>query len=219
MKTLSMVLICLVCCCGCRTVYQARVNGYSASGRVIEIPRTSSIAVLNNSNAPNPLLEKEVARKVARLLKDNGYNPVATDADYYLMFNYGIDSGQTITSIVPVHSPGNLMTYRIPDGAGGYRYSTIHTPGQTDYMKRTETVYNSILVLRLFKDRPSKENNDIEPLWIADVTVSANQPDLRDLINYMLIAGFDHFGQHTGKAVIKRFKIPDERAEHLVEGN
>jgi hypothetical protein len=56
-----------------------------------------------------------------------------------------------------------------------------------------------------------------EPLWIGEITSAGPSPDLRELINYMLTAAFEHFGEDTGKRVNEFFSEDDERVKLLIE--
>ena len=49
---------------GCGVSYNIGVNAYSSSSQNLLIPKESSIHVVTDSNAPNPIFEKEIATKI-----------------------------------------------------------------------------------------------------------------------------------------------------------
>ena len=152
MKKIFLILPLIFCGFGCGTsYYQVGINGYSASGVDLQLPYTSSISVLADANAPNPLLEKEVASKIQKLLNEKGYSyaPIGK-ANFYLFFEYGIDSGKSKTGALPMYQAGGTATASTFDSYGGSSYSTIQTPGYTTYVPYSYTAYTRWLKLSLF---------------------------------------------------------------------
>jgi len=192
---------------GCGASYSVGVNGYSSTGQSLEIPSRSSIQIVADSNIPNPILQREVMAKIETLLKDQGYDVEADKPDYYLRFHYGIDSGRAVTGFIPLWHGGFYCDYSY---GYGHRHSYVtHVP-------YSEVVYTRWLVLRLFDgdayrasgDAASKET---EPLWIGEIASAGTGSDLRGLIDYMLIVGFEYFGQDTGRMISEVISRDDER--------
>lgn len=206
MKTslFSLPLICLSL--GCAAPYNVGVNGYSSSGQTLQIHQESSIYVVADSNAPNPILKKEIGMKIQKLLNKKGYSIGTDEANYYLLFDYGMNSGQTVTDIFPIYYPGVYYDYSF---SGAYSYTT-HVPYSI-------VIYTRWLVLRLIDGKDYRTSRKAEPLWIGEVTSAGPSSDLRELINYMLIAAFEHFGENTGKRVNEVFLEDDERIKLLME--
>jgi hypothetical protein len=184
------------------------VNGYSASGQNLQINHVSSIYVIEDSNAPNPILEKEIGMKIRKLLNEKGYSIAADEANYYLLFDYGMNSGQTVTDAMPIYYPGVYYDYP---------YSGIYSYNYATYVPYSTVVYSRWLVLRLIDGNTFRTSRKGRPLWIGEVTSTGPSSDLRELINYMLIAAFEHFGQDTGKRVSKYFSEDDERVKLLTD--
>ncbi|MEJ2704796.1 MAG: hypothetical protein P8Z79_20360 [Sedimentisphaerales bacterium] len=187
---------------GCATSYNVVVNGYSSTGKNVEIPQGASISVVTDSNVPNPILEREVATKIDRLLRDDGYSTEAATPDYYLLFDFGINGGQVVTDIVPIHHPGFYYPYRHPY----FRWY-----GYTTYVPYSEVVYMRWLSLKLIDGKDYRASESAEPLWIGDVASAGMNSDLRQVINYMLIAAFDHFGQDTQRQIVETIPANDQR--------
>ena len=208
MKTclFSLPLICLSL--GCATSYNVGVNGYSSSGQRLQIHQESSIYVVADSNAPNPILEKEIGMKIQKLLNEKGYSIGTNEANYYLLFDYGINSGRTVTDTIGIYQPGPYYEYP---------FSGVYWHSYTAYVPYSTVIYTRWLVLRLIDGKAYRTSQKAKPLWIGEVTSTGPSADLRELINYMLIAAFEHFGQDTGKRVNEVFLEDDERVKLLME--
>ena len=208
-------MICL--CVGCGASYQVEINGYSAPGQSLQIPDAASITVVADSNVPNPILQKEVAAKIEKLLSENGFRVEGVppsnrgqDArdtpDFCLLFDYGIDAGRTVTDAVPIYHP---MFY------DEYPFSGFYWHGYTTYMPYSEVLHTRWLILKLIEGRAYSASKNAEPAWIGEVTSVGTSSDLRELLNYMLVAAFEHFGQDTRRQISTAISADDERVRLL----
>ncbi|MHC4567281.1 MAG: hypothetical protein ACYTE3_16175, partial [Planctomycetota bacterium] len=152
--------------------------------------------------------QKEVGTKIRKILSDMGYAGDADQPDYYLLFDYGIDSGRSVMDAVPVHRPGY---YYENSFSPFYRY------GYTTYIPYTSVVYTRWLVLKLIEGKAYAESKQAEPLWICEVASAGVGSDLREVINYLLVAAFDHLGQDTGRQLVDVIFMSDERVRALAE--
>ncbi len=202
MKMFSIAVPIMFLLLGCGASYNVGVNGYSSTGQILQIPHGSTIAVIADSNAPNPILEREISAKIETLLTEKGFSVKKDRADYYLVFNYGIDSGRAVTGAVPVW---------YSDAYCGYPYGYGHRHGYVAYAPYAEVVYTRWLVLKIIDSKAYGASKKAEPLWIGEVTSVGLESDLRELLNYMLIVGFEHFGQDTGRRVSENISEKDER--------
>ena len=194
---------------GCGTSYNVGVNGYSSTGQSLQIPDRSSIQVVADSNVPNPILQREVMAKIETLLAEEGYVVKADRPNYYLRFDYGIDSGRAVTGVMPIWQSGFY---------GDYSYGHGHRHGYITHVPYSDVVYTRWLVLRLFDGEVYRASGDAyrasketEPLWIGEIASAGIDSDLRELSNYLLIVGFEHFGQDTGKMISEAISKDDER--------
>lgn len=208
MKTclFSLPLICLSL--GCAVSYSVGVNGYSSSGQTLQIHQASTIHVVVDSNAPNPILEQEIGMKIQKILNTKGYNIGTEESNYYLLFDYGINSGRTVTDTITLYHPSAYYEYP---------FSGVYWHGYTTYMPYSTVVYTRWLLLRLIDGKAYRTSQKAKPLWIGEVMSAGPSSDLRELINYMLIAAFEHFGEDTGKRVNELFLEDDERVKLLIE--
>ena len=187
---------------GCSPSYSIAVNGYSATGQAVRIPQAASISVVTDSNIPNPILEKEVAVKIEKLLVEQGYETGSDEPDYYLLFDYGIDAGRTVTDVVPIHHPGFYQPYP---------FSSVRWYGYTTYMSHSEVIHTRWLALRLIDGNAYRISESAEPVWIGEIASAGMSSDLREIINYMLIAAFEHFADDTQRQVTEMIPQNDER--------
>ncbi len=202
MKVCLLVLPIMCLTLGCGTSYNVGVNGYSSTGQSLRIPNRSSIRVVADSNVPNPILQREVMAKIQTLVKEKGYGVKADPADYHLLFSYGIDSGRAVTGVMPLWQSGFYCDYSYGHG---------HRHGYITHVPYSDVVYTRWLVLRLFDGEAYRASKETEPLWIGEIASAGMDSDLRELINYMLIVGFEHFGQDTGKMISEAISKDDER--------
>ena len=73
------------------TLYSINVNGYTDPAAPTQLAPGGSFFVIENQKAQNPLLEKEIAGKINKLLTNKGYALTSYDkAQYYLLFSYGV---------------------------------------------------------------------------------------------------------------------------------
>ncbi len=215
-RLISLPILCLGL--GCAASFNVGVNGYSSTGQSLSMPERSSIAVLTGRDAPNPILQKEVRAKIRRVLTDMGYADEADEPDYYLAFDYGIDSGRSVTDTVAIHRPGYYYEHR---------YSPFRRHGYTTYIPYTSVIYTRWLVLKLFEGRwlvlklfegeTYAESTQTEPLWICEVASAGVSSDLREVVNYLLVAAFDHLGQDTGRQLVDVIYKHDKRVRALSE--
>ena len=207
MKTCLFLLPLMCISLGCGVSYNVGVNAYSSSGRSLQIHQESSINVVADSNTPNPILAKEIGMKIRKLLNKKGYSTVTDEANYYLLFDYGLSSGRTITDTIPIYHRAYY----------GYPFSSVYRHSYTTYLPYSTVVYTRWLILRLVDGKAYRTSRKAEPLWISEVTSAGPGTDLRELINYMLIAAFEHFGEDTGKRVNQLFLEDDEKVKFLKE--
>ncbi len=119
-----------------------------------------------------------------------------------------MSSGQNVTKTFPIYHSGVYCDYPF---SYGYGY------GYTTYVPYSTVVYTRWLVLRLIDGIAYRTSQKAKPIWIGEVTSAGTSSDLRKLINYMLIAALEHFGQDTGKRVNELFFEDDERIKLLME--
>jgi len=162
--------------------------------------------VVTDSNAPNPFLEKEIGMKIQKLLNAKGYNTGTEQTSYYLLFDYGIDLGRTVTDTISIYHP-----------SGYYEDPPFFAPGYTTYLPYSEVIYTRWLVLRLVDGRDYRSSQEVKPLWIGEVTSAGSSSDLRRVVNYMLIAAFEYFGKDTGRQVNEVIMEDDERVKLLTK--
>jgi hypothetical protein len=195
---------------GCASVrtYQVQVNGYT-EGAASSFGPGASLFVMEDQKAQNPLLEKEVKAKIERLLAKNGYLLVPYDrAEYYLFFAYGMGAPQTVSVTTPSWGIG----WGFGTGYCGPGVSTgIYWPGCGPFYTETKALYDRWLRLTVVEGKYYRETGKSRSVWVGEARSTGASSDLREVLNSLLIAAFEHMGKNTGKAVMTRIKQNDPR--------
>lgn len=180
--------------------YAVKVNGFTGGSPAIH--NEKKIFVFKNEKAINPLIEDEISGKIKIALKMKGYTPIEqwSDADYVLLFNYGIDQGNTHSS---------SYSYGVTD----LNIFTGQLEQNTKVGSRTDTVYNRQFLLRLFEAKGFSEES--KPVWIGEVNSRGSNSDLRKVIDYLIVGAFEHFGIDTGKQIRHRYLSTDNPLNKL----
>lgn len=160
------------------SIFIAEVNTFVAK----PIDSTKSVYVAVNETNPNPILDAEVVRKLEKGLTNKGYHTAreVLNSDYVLVHTYGIDSGK------PINYSYSTRELNVFENS----WDTVSKTG-------TEISYTRGLVLHLYDTKELASNPKSKPLWIAIVTSSGSSSDLRSVIDYLIVAGLEHFGQDT----------------------
>ena len=191
---------------GC--LYSIRINGFK--GTDFDIVKEKKVYVYENIQAPNLLLEKEVSKKLKVALKMKGYVPVDNieGADYVLLSIYGIGPGITVTN---VHSATHTNS-----GINAYTGKAELVP-QVKVSTSTNTLYPRFLTMTLYNAKVFTLSQNPEPLWIGDIQSNGGSSDLRNVIDYLIVAGFEYFGEDTGEQKKKTMVSTDEQVKKLRE--
>jgi hypothetical protein len=205
-------LVLLGATAGCALQYEIRVNAYTARPPTSVPSSGEKVAIYQDPRADNPLLEQEVARKIERLMAQRGFQIVPMeDASYAIAFKYGIGQAPNRTGALPVYQPGATTTVNTI-GAAGIATSTVQLPGTTTYIPFSVSQHARSLSVRMVDARKLKDTTEAPVIWAADTASSGSNSDIREVMNYLLVATFQHFGEDTGKAVVQILSDDDKRA-------
>jgi hypothetical protein len=199
------LLVSASCLIGCASsIYQIKVNGYTSPGTPQQIKPGGSFFVISNKEAKNPLLEEEIRGKIARLLEIRGYpvTPVFDKAEYYLLFSYGL--GQPRSVGVPDYygSIGWGWGWGGDWGCGwGGPSFCLAGPPYGYWGTDIISLYDRWLQINVVEGPPYRTQKISRSLWIGEARSTGASSDLRTVLNYLLVADFQQFGQNTGKAI------------------
>jgi hypothetical protein len=185
---------------GCAaTSYDIKVNGYTDPSIPQQILFGGSFFVIENKDAKNPLLEKEVQGKINKLLEKHGYQLAPYDrADYYLFFTYGIGQERSTTVVMPDYGWG----FGVGSGFPCYRNSYFFVgPFISYYPYYPETYYDRFLLINVVDGKYYREKGEFRTLWVGEARSTGTSSDLRIVLNYLLLADFKEFGKNTQKAI------------------
>ena len=217
----------LLALCGCSTVRMS-VNAYlSGDLSFPEAGADTTIGVVVHSLPNEPLLNAEIDQKVTLLLQGRGYAVASPDhADYVLVCGASIDAGMTETDFAARTAPGRYAHSYVVGRRGHIRTIMTYIPGETFYVPYTYTVYTKRVVLTLLKKElvPEPTTGEREQdlanatVWRCVTVSTGESTDLRWIVNHMLLASFDRYGQDTGYE--RRVLIPmyDKRVRVLASG-
>ncbi len=201
------------------TRYSAHVTAYLSND--MPFPRQgSTCAVVARSDMDEPLLAREVTTKVEVLLEENGYEirPVG-EARYALVVYFSINSGERVSGERSVYVPGGTAYTDIYTSSGQWATATTQLPGRTERRSYSYTVYTRYLQMSLYDhDRYVAEQSDGKDsaiAWSANTVSAGSSSDLRSVVDYLLVATFEHFGSDTGKQVSQTIFKGDSRVKAL----
>jgi hypothetical protein len=182
----------LVAGCSRFSRYDVYVTGYTG-GPPSTIAPGSSIAVVENPRARNPLLEQEVANKVRRALQAQGFRMAPpADAVAFVRLAYGteavVDSHDEVRFV-----PGQTST--VKDSTGKVIGSVTGDPSFIS-LPTTSTRSDPWLTLTAIPRRSGSDSTTAKPLWIGESkSTGANLP-LRSMIDYLLVPAAANFGRN-----------------------
>lgn len=185
------------------TTYKINVNGYLNSDCPFDLQPDSSFYIVHNPSASNPLLEKEVASKIGKILRGKGFRLTAGgEADFHILFNYGIDRGPTKVGTITRREPSSTKSvYTYNYSTGKYDWVQVQVPGSKKEETYSVQNYTRSLSIGIIDAKRSKRSRQSDVVWLGETVSEGEDSDLRDVINYLLVATFDYLGQDTGKAV------------------
>jgi hypothetical protein len=200
---------------GCTSSYMVRVDGFLNPERPLIITPGTAIHVVDDKEAKNPILDKEVTKKIENMLKLKGYSISQFDGPvYYVLHGYGIGQERTVTRTLPVYQPGGTAIVT-RTGRSGTSYSTIQLPGSTTYVPYAASVTDKWLSLKIIDGKDYRESGKVTDIWIGEASVTGESMDLRNILNYLVIGIFDHFGENTKKQLTVNIREDDTRLRIL----
>lgn len=193
---------------GCATTYSVKINGYIDPSRPFKTGE-GPIFIIEDPNTKNPLLEREIVEKLNRMLKLKGYAQADFEkAKFYMQYSYGIGPEKTITSTMPVYTPGQTATIT-KTGPKGTSYSTVQVPGSTTYIPYTATVTDKWLFIKVLDGETYRNEGKDSILWIGEATTTSGENDIRHLINYLIAGISRYFGENTERTITVRISEDD----------
>ena len=184
MKKLSVVaMVSLLLLGGCAN-YMVEVNGFGQNEQPLKTNTTVYVASYPDSS--NPIFDQEIRGKIEYLLKQQGYTPVEAEdkADLCLAYKLGVDS-QPHTGFKEVYYPTSA--------AYGYYWRDNYD----SYFLDLETLYDEWLAIKVYEAAPGKPVEQREPVWVGEAVTTRYSTNLRNDVDFLLVAVFEHFGQDT----------------------
>ncbi len=188
------------CAAGCTPAYRVHVNTFSELATPLS--PTASIYVVTDANAPNPILARQIEAKITELLRGRGYRPAETAkaAEYLLTSQIGIGL-ERVMDYAPFHGPFGGFYYGGHGRGWGFGYTT--------YVPYIDTVYVHQLRMKLFAGNAGTTREKL--VWLGEATVGTDDPELREAVNYLLVACVEYLGADTREWVTMKIRRDDPR--------
>ncbi len=119
------------------------------------------------------------------------------------------------TGVLPIYQPGGTATFDVYDTWGNWSWGSIDLPGTTTYIPYTRATHTRSLSIRVLDGSKYRAAGEIEVVWAGDTVSTGRSGDLREILNYLLVGTFEHFGQDTGKAKKTTLIRGDSRVRQL----
>lgn len=199
----------IIAAVGCVPRYAINVTGYLDTEKPFSFTTSNTFSVVQNTEAENPLLEKEVSSKISKLLEDKGFPQAsAEEADFHIVYWYLIEQGPLHTDSIPI----NQSIFFYDPYIGTWSFNPV-----TTYQTYSVQHYTRSLSVRVIDAHKSRDSNQAEVIWAADTVSEGGSRDLREILNYLLVATFNYFGQDTGKQVRLKLTPKDPQVIQLMQ--
>lgn len=202
MKKIAIGLIILLTA-ACGTSYRVTTDTF-ADAAVIPYgfpPGTSfSIAPVQKAN---PLLEKQVAHKIAAILENRGYGVSDQETDYQLLFNCKMTSEKVVVDVTE-YVPGKTENRKgfVKDDKGKVSYEESSKVSAEWKKVPQETIHYA-------KEISIHVIDGKEEVWSGSAKSVGERGDLREAADYLLFSIMNHFGCDTKKSLVSHIGEKD----------
>ena len=195
-------------------LFQVQVNGYTDPSAPAPLNPGATFFIMENQEAKNPLLEKEINLKIARLLTAQGFQITTFEkAAYYLLFSYGLGPAQNVSVTVSDYYPFGWGF--APETANRLSYPYFFAVPYWASYSFAETIYDRWLLINVVDGKTYRDHRKFLTLWVGEARSTGASADLRVAMNYLLTATFAQWGKNTGKAVPVNLTMEDIRVKEL----
>jgi len=173
-----------------------RFDGFRDAGDATPQP-TYTFSIAPNSDAANPILDKEVFKRLSAAFATTGHTvTTAADAPFVLRYSLGATPPRQETTYANRYASARETdpAFTTADGR------VLHHPGvrsQPLLVPETQTVFDHVLNLQLEKPGPAGAAPHV--VWIGRAATTSANDDLRATLDALIQASVQHFGQDTGR--------------------
>ncbi len=178
------------------------VTGY-ANPSYTSGPAGGSFFIIKNENAANTLLDREVGRKLERVVSDLGFRAVAREeAGFFIAYSFGLEPGPQVTRYNTYYEPGeSYRHFKGYDAKGRPVYITRHRPGFTYYQPYQEQTHRRWLEVRVIDAPKMRLDGTREVIWAGDAESFGSSRDLRSVMNFLIAGAVKQLWVDTGRAL------------------
>lgn len=209
LRVLRLALFCLLAG-GCAS-YSVTVNGYLDKSSTEGLPAGTAIHVVENPQASNLLLQREIALKIEELLQGAGYSRAPYEkASLLLLFEYGVNPGHVkVEAISQLRGEPSMAatSYRDPSST----VPLYDVPSGATIVPSLHTVYGKWLSVKVVEGEAYRSDGQVRQIWVGEATLETESADLREAVDYMLVALFENFGLDTRRRLKVRLDAKDPR--------
>jgi len=188
---------------GCGTSYRVTTDTF-ANAEVIPsgFPWGTSFSI-DSVQKKNPLLEKQVAYKIAALLESRGYVAIDEDAAYQLRFHCKTTSEKVTVNVkqfTPAKTENKTGFVKNDQGKVIYEESSKVSSEWKEFPEE-RTHYTKEISLYVLDGK--------EEVWRGSAKSVGEREDFREAVDYLLFSVMNYFGRDTQKSLVARVNERD----------
>ena len=199
-----------------------RLNAYLSRELPFPDSGDARIAIRVASEPREPLLDREVAFKVAAVLASRGYSVVEREqATHELDVFCAVDRGTLVTERYTTRAPSDVI-YSDAYTNRGRRVVVRQEVPRYEQRSYTYAVYRHQLSLPLLDAPRIPPARALDPaaldaavVWRCAAVGAMEDPDLRSAVDLLLVESMDYFGRDSAKQVKFSIGDGDDRVEAL----
>ncbi len=192
MRNIVVVVLCCLVLIGCSQV-RLQTNGYTQNQ--LGFRPGDTFSVIENDGSSNALFDKEIKNKIEIILTKQGYVITQDKPKYLVHYSYSIDGGKNFNRTIPQYHSGEMAQIH---NQYGMTVGSVQSPGYTSYVNISNTLYTRTFRIDVLGTEGST------PVWTGETRSIGASDDLRDVIDYLVVANFEQFGVNTRKSVKRK---------------
>lgn len=206
---------------GCSRM-DGRLTAYLSSELPFPLAADARVAVRVGSEPREPLLEQEVARKIAWLLERRGYRTAGpAEATHVLDALCCVDRGTLVTEGYITRGPSDVI-YSDAYGPRGRRVTVRREVPRYEQRSYTYAIFRHQLGLTLLDASRIPPDPATDPaaldaaiVWRCAAAGVMEDSDLRSAVDLLLAESFEYLGRDSGRQVKFSIGPGDDRVEAL----
>lgn len=172
----------------------------------------SSFFIFTNNKSESSFLDKEITKKIQRILYDKGYKTATKEvASYYLFFTYDTKAEKytiRVPQVLATTVLSNLFCLNGQSFSGGKTWNSKNinlnssdtlVATQTEYVSKDVFTYNKTLSIIVYDGELFRKSSEDKQVWQSISYTYDDSSDYRAAFDYLLIASMRFFGKSSQK--------------------